>query len=112
MPNNIVKADGFTVAEKAGNNLIVGKMLKFTIDGKYKVDKADNLPDNTTLVAIDVTTAWVKWRDGKPHRASDHPARLSCILIAQIFLIRMRRRGSVASTVSPLIRGGTPATCG
>ena len=65
MPNNIV-TDGFTVAEKAGNSMIFGKMLKFTIDGKYKVDKADNLPDNTTLVAIDVTTAWVKWQHGKP----------------------------------------------
>ena len=57
------QADGFSVAEKTGNNLIVGKMLKFTIDSKYKVDKADDLPDNTTLVAIDVTTAWVKWQD-------------------------------------------------
>ena len=80
MPNNIV-TDGFSVAEKAGNSLIFGKMLKFTIDGKYKVDKADILPDNTTLVAIDVTTAWVKWQDGKPieHRITQpgqvHPDR-------------------------------------
>ena len=65
MPD-IVKADGFSVAEKAGNNLIVGKMLKFTIDGKYKVDKTDHLPDNTTLVAMDVATAWVKWGGDKP----------------------------------------------
>ena len=80
MPNT-QQADGFSVAEKAGNNLIVGKMLKFTIDGKYKVDKADILPDNTTLVAIDVTTAWVNWQDGKPieHRITQpgqlHPDR-------------------------------------
>ena len=75
------EADGFSVAEKSGNNLIVGKMLKFTIDGKYKADKADILPDNTTLVAIDVTTAWVKWEDCKPveHRITQpgrvHPDR-------------------------------------
>jgi hypothetical protein len=55
------QADGFSVAEKSSSNLIVGKMLKFTVDSKYKIDKADILPDNTTLVAIDVTTAWVKW---------------------------------------------------
>jgi hypothetical protein len=81
MPRNIVQADGFTVAEKPGSNLIVGKMLKFTVDSKYKVDKADNLPDNATLIAIDVTTAWVKWHDGKPieHRITQpgqgHPDR-------------------------------------
>jgi hypothetical protein len=81
MPKNIVQADGFTVAEKPGSNLIVGRMLKFTIDSKYKVDKADILPDNTTLVAIDVTTAWVKWDDDKPseHRITQpgqgHPDR-------------------------------------
>ena len=75
------QADGFSVAEKSGSNLIVGKMVKFTIDGKYKADKADILPDNTTLVAIDVTTAWVKWQDGKPveHRITQpgqvHPDR-------------------------------------
>jgi hypothetical protein len=73
--------DGFSVSEKVGNNLIVGKMLKFTIDGKYKVEKTDNLPDNTTLVAMDVATAWVKWQDGKPleHRITlpglPHPDR-------------------------------------
>jgi hypothetical protein len=75
------EADGFSVAEKSGNNLIVGKMLKFTIDSKYKIDKADILPDNTTLVAVDVTTAWVKWQNDKPteHRITQpgqvHPDR-------------------------------------
>jgi hypothetical protein len=81
MRNNLAKVDGFTVEEKAGNNLIVGKMLKFTIEGKYKVDKADILPDNTTLVAIDVVTTWLKWHDDKPveHRITKpgqvHPDR-------------------------------------
>jgi hypothetical protein len=62
--------DGFSVPEKGGNSLIIGKMLKFTIDGKYKIDKADILPDGTTLVAIGVKTVWVKWQDGKP---VEHP---------------------------------------
>jgi hypothetical protein len=80
MPGNN-QADGFSVAEKAGNNLIVGKMLKFTVDSKYKVDKADDLPDGTALVAIDVITAWVKWLGEKPaeHRITRpgqvHPDR-------------------------------------
>jgi hypothetical protein len=60
------QADGFSVAESTGSNLIVGKMVKFTTDSKYKVDKADLLPDNTRLVALNVTTAWVKWADNKP----------------------------------------------
>jgi hypothetical protein len=64
--NNYNQVDGFSVAERGSGSPIVGKMLKFTIDGKYKADKADILPDNTTLVAINVTTAWVKWEDGKP----------------------------------------------
>jgi hypothetical protein len=111
MSTNNNQVDGFSVAEKSGGNLIVGKMLKFTIDSKYKVDKADILPDNTTLVAIDVTTAWLNWDGNKPieHRITQ-PAR--CILIARIFLIRMRPLGKLASMVSPLIRGGTLATCG
>jgi hypothetical protein len=80
MPGNN-QADGFSVAEKTGNNLIVGKMLKFTVDSNYKVDKADDLPDGTTLVAINVTTAWVKWLGEKPteHRITRpgqvHPDR-------------------------------------
>jgi hypothetical protein len=80
MPN-IVKADGFTVAEKIGSNLIVGKMIKFTIDGKFKADKTDILPENTRLVAIDVTTTWTRWDEDKPtdHRITQpgqlHPDR-------------------------------------
>ena len=81
MTNN-GQPDGFSVAEKSGNNLIVGKMLKFTIDRKYMVDKADILPDNTTLVAIDVTTAWVNWQnDLVEHRVTQpgqiHPDRVN-----------------------------------
>ena len=81
MAENSQFVDGFSVAEKAGNSAIFGKMLKFTIDGKYKVDKTNYLPNNTTLVAIDVVTAWVKWQDGKPieHRVTQpgqvHPDR-------------------------------------
>jgi hypothetical protein len=81
MTGNNKQADGFSVAEKRGSNLIVGKMGKFTIDGKYKIDKADILPDKTELVAIDVSTAWVKWQDNKPieHRITRpgqiHPDR-------------------------------------
>jgi hypothetical protein len=81
MANNSQFVDGFSVAEKAGNTKIFGKMLKFTIDGKYKVDKTDILPDNKTLVAIDVTTGWLKWQGDKPieHRITQpgqvHPDR-------------------------------------
>jgi hypothetical protein len=71
------QADGFSVAEKGGNGMIVGKMLKFGTDGKYTVDKLDILPNNTHLVAIDVNTVWLKWHDGKPmeHRIT-HPGQL------------------------------------
>jgi hypothetical protein len=77
MTTDYTKNDGFSVGEKSGNNLIVGKMLKFTIDGKYKVDKTEILPDNSTLVAMDVTTVWVKWDDSRPieHRIT-HPGQL------------------------------------
>ena len=108
--DNNNQADGFSVAEKSGSNLIVGKMVKFTIDGKYKADKADTLPDYTTLVP-GVTTAWVKWQDGKPveHRITQpgevHPT-------AMIFRIRMKRCGNMASRVSPLTPGGTLVICG
>ncbi len=81
MTSNGNQADGFSVAERGSGNLIVGKMVKFTTDSKYKVDKADLGPDNTRLVALDVTTAWVKWADDKPieHRITRpgqvHPDR-------------------------------------
>jgi hypothetical protein len=75
------QADGFSVAERSGSNLIIGKMVKFTVDGKFKVDKAEILAANTSLVAIDVITAWVKWENSKPveHRITKpgqlHPDR-------------------------------------
>ena len=55
------EADGFSVAEKSGNNLIVGKMLKFTIDSKYKIDKADILPDNVVWpkAAAGIQSCWL-----------------------------------------------------
>ena len=72
--NNYNQVDGFSVAERGSGSLIVGKMLKLTIDGKYKADKTEILPDNSILVAMDVTTVWVKWNDSKPieHRIT-HP---------------------------------------
>ena len=81
MTTNKTKLTASASPRRVGSNLIVGKMVKFTIDGKYKVDKAEILPDNTTLVAMDVTTVWVKWDDGKPieHRITQpgqmHPDR-------------------------------------
>jgi hypothetical protein len=81
MPITDSQTDGFSVAERGGNNLLVGKIAKFTIDAKYRVDKTDHLPDYTSLVAINVTTAWVKWQGGKPieHRITQpgqvHPDR-------------------------------------
>jgi hypothetical protein len=100
MPDNN-QADGFSVVEKAGNNLIVGKMLKFTVDSKYKADKADDLPDGTTLVAIDVTTAWVKWLGEKPteHRITRpgqvHPDR-------DDFTLPRRRENTLSLRCEPL----------
>lgn len=72
--NNYNQVDGFSVPERGSGSLIVGKMLKLTIDGKYKADKTEILPDNSILVAMDVTTVWVKWNDSKPieHRIT-HP---------------------------------------
>ena len=43
--------------------MIAGKMIKF-VDGRYVVDKTEMLPANTTLVAVNVITAWVRWGDG------------------------------------------------
>ena len=75
--------DGWDVAETGStSNLIRGKILKFA-DGKYTAEKTTVLPIGTELVAIDVTTAWVRWGgdDGKPteHRVTyagqNHPGR-------------------------------------
>jgi hypothetical protein len=56
--------DGFSVPESSAGQFIRGQMLKYT-DGYYVVDKTEPLPDEP-LVAVGVTTVWVKWRDGKP----------------------------------------------
>lgn len=58
-------ADGFSVEEHGGGGPIVGSMINFTQDGQFKVDKTTILPQGTTLVALDVTTAWVKFFGGK-----------------------------------------------
>ena len=58
-------ADGFAVGEKPGNTMIVGQMIKFD-SGVYKVNKTETLPPDIALVAIDVTTAWVKWWEKRP----------------------------------------------
>jgi hypothetical protein len=65
MSNDLQTADGFDVPERGGGNLIVGKLMKFN-NGAYVIDKTETLPPHTTLVVLDITTAWVKWRDGKP----------------------------------------------
>ena len=72
--------DGFSVAEKSGETMISGKMLKFN-DGRYTVDKTELLPPDTVLVAVGSVTAWVHWVDGNPaeHRVTrpgqHHPER-------------------------------------
>ena len=72
-------ADGFAVGEKPANIMIVGQMIKFD-NGIYKVNKTETLPPDIELVAIGVTTAWVKWREKRPveHRVTlsqQHPDR-------------------------------------
>src|SRR6516225_6367517 len=73
-------ADGFAVCEKPANVIIVGQMIKFD-SGIYKVNKTETLPPDIELVAIDATTAWVKWRGKRPveHRVTQlgqqHPDR-------------------------------------
>jgi hypothetical protein len=63
--------DGFAVQESSGGTFIIGKMLKFN-DGHYTVDKFETLPAGTTLVAVNVITAWVHWEGGQPieHRVT------------------------------------------
>jgi hypothetical protein len=71
--------DGFAVPENSGGQFIRGQMVKYN-DGYYVVDKTEPLPDEP-LVAVGVTTVWVKWEDGKPveHRVTAagqaHPER-------------------------------------
>jgi hypothetical protein len=79
--SNIAKLDdGFSVQENLSSSYIQGKMLKF-IDGRFVVDKAEELPTDSTLVALNVITCWVHWENGKPidHRVTQpgqqHPDR-------------------------------------
>ena len=71
--------DGFPVPENSSGQFIRGQMAKYN-DGSYVVDKTETLPDEP-LVAVGVTTVWVKWEDGKPveHRITAagqiHPDR-------------------------------------
>jgi hypothetical protein len=71
--------DGFSVPENSSGQFIRGQMAKYN-DGSYVVDKTEILPDEP-LVAVGVTTVWVKWEDGKPveHRITAagqiHPDR-------------------------------------
>jgi hypothetical protein len=69
--------DGFDVQEPIGAGMIVGKMLKFTIDGHFVADKVERLPANTTLVAMAMVTAWVHWDAGLPveHRVTTQPGQ-------------------------------------
>ena len=72
--------DGFSVQERPGNNFIIGAMIKYD-NGTYTVAKTEQLPLGTVLVALDIVTAWVKWRDHAPveHRVTQpgqlHPDR-------------------------------------
>ena len=76
----LMTTDGFAVQENSGASMIIGRMLKFT-DGRFTVDKTETLPASTTLVAVGVITAWVKWEDSRPsaHRVTQpgqsHPYR-------------------------------------
>jgi hypothetical protein len=59
--------DGFGVSENRSNaSPIIGKMVKFTNDGRFVIDKTTQLPTDTTLVAVGVWTGWVHWDDGQP----------------------------------------------
>jgi hypothetical protein len=79
--SNIAKSDdGFAVRENLSSSFIQGKLLKF-VDGRFVVDKTEELPANVTLVALNAITCWVHWENGKPidHRVTKpgqaHPDR-------------------------------------
>jgi hypothetical protein len=73
--------DGFAVQEKTSGSAIIGKLMKFGIDGRFTIDKTDVLAAEKTLVAIGVVTCWTHWDDGQPieHRITApgavHPDR-------------------------------------
>jgi hypothetical protein len=59
--------DGFGVPENRNNaSPIIGKMVKFTNDGRFVIDKTTQLPTDATLVAVGIWTGWVHWEDGQP----------------------------------------------
>jgi hypothetical protein len=71
--------DGFAVAEPTGNRFIIGGMIKYD-DHVYTLNKTEPVPLGT-LVALNIVTAWVEWRDHRPVRhlvtqlGQHHPAR-------------------------------------
>jgi hypothetical protein len=69
--------DGFAVQEKSGGTAIVGKLIKFTTDGKFVVDKTEALRAETALVAMGVVTCWTRWgEDGeKPEHRITQPGQ-------------------------------------
>ncbi len=73
------KRDGFSVNDGTSVSMIEGQMIKF-VDGNFFADKV-KLPADTTLVVVDMVTAWVHWQAGKPidHRITQpgipHPER-------------------------------------
>src|SRR5215475_6136919 len=58
----ITNGDGWDAVPETGG-MLRGQMIKFK-DGRHLVDKINDITGNT-LVAVDVTTAWVKWQDGE-----------------------------------------------
>src|SRR5262245_33433449 len=60
-------SDGWSdAANEASENLIKGRLLKFT-DWKYYAGKeAEPIEIGTKLVALATTAMWVRWEDGKP----------------------------------------------
>jgi hypothetical protein len=62
----VLNNDGWNVEENTGTSPIVGKMVKFTTDGRFVCDKTETIPADTTLVAMAVVTCWVHWQGGKP----------------------------------------------
>lgn len=63
--NTPTYTDRFSVPERASPSYIVGQLLKFA-DGRYKVDKIQDLPPGGRYCAVNVATVWVRWADKKP----------------------------------------------
>lgn len=71
--------DGWSSVPETNGTMLRGRVAKFK-DGKFFADKIDDIT-GTTLVAVDVATAWLKWWDARPaeHRITRpgerHPDR-------------------------------------